>query len=102
MAQKYVSGDKSRSVESLRHLRLMALLKELEKVEGRMEAAAMLGVNYKTLAKAIDTGELSRRMSHALERLLLSLLSITQAAVYHDDLGLGELQDKFRYYPRDV
>ena len=31
-----------------------------------------------------------------------SLLSITQAAVYHDDLGLGELQDKFRYYPRDV
>ena len=72
MEQKYVSGDKSRSVESLRHLRLMALLKELEKDEGRMEAAAMLGVNYKTLAKAIDTGELSRRMSHALERLLLS------------------------------
>ena len=31
-----------------------------------------------------------------------SLLSITQAVVYHDDLGLGELQDKFRYYPRDV
>ncbi len=30
------------------------------------------------------------------------LLSITRAAVYHDDLGLGELQDKFRYYPRDV
>ena len=42
MEQKYVSVDKSRSVESLRHLRLMALLKELEKVEGRMEAAAML------------------------------------------------------------
>ena len=33
MEQKYVSGDKSRSVESLRHLRLMALLKP-ESTEG--------------------------------------------------------------------
>ena len=50
----------------------MALLRELIRDEGRMEAAEMLGVNYKTLAKTVDTGILSRRMSHALERLLLS------------------------------
>ena len=72
MNEKYVTGEKSGSLESLRHLRLMALLRELIRDEGRMEAAEMLGVNYKTLAKTVDTGILSRRMSHALERLLLS------------------------------
>ena len=72
MNEKYLTGEKSRSLESLRHLRLMALLRELIRDEGRMEAAEMLGVNYKTLAKTVDTGILSRRMSHALERLLLS------------------------------
>ena len=72
MNEKYLTGEKSRSLESLRHLRLMALLRELIRDEGRMEAAEMLGVNYKTLAKTVDTGILSRRMSHALEWLLLS------------------------------
>ncbi len=72
MNEKYLTGEKSRSLESLRHLRLMALLRELIRDEGRMEAAEMLGVNYKTLARAVVTGSLSPRMSHALERLLLS------------------------------
>ena len=89
MNEKYVAGKKSRSVENLRHLRLtvlqelsadkevlrekvkMALLRDLIRDEGRMEAAEMLGVNYKTLANTVKTGDLSRRMSHALERLLL-------------------------------
>ena len=71
MNEKYVAGKKSRSLENLRHLRLMALLRDLIRDEGRMEAAEMLGVNFKTLANTVKTGDLSRRMSHALERLLL-------------------------------
>ena len=71
MNEKYAAGEKSRSLENLRHLRLMALLRDLIRDEGRMEAAEMLGVNYKTLANTVKTGDLSRRMSHALERLLL-------------------------------
>ena len=50
------SGEKSRSVENLRHLRLMALLRDLIQDEGRMEAAEVLGVNYKTLANTVKTG----------------------------------------------
>ena len=71
MNEKYAAGKKSRSVEDLRHLRLMALVRDLIRDEGRMEAAEVLGVNYKTLANTVKTGDLSRRMGHALERLLL-------------------------------
>ena len=71
MNEKYAAGKKSRSVENLRHLRLMALLRDLIRDEGRMEAAEVLGVNYKTLANTVKTGDISRRMGHALERLLL-------------------------------
>ena len=38
------------------------------------------GVNYKTLARAVETGSLSPRMSHALDRLLLSRESKAMAA----------------------
>ena len=37
-----------------------------------MEAAEMLGVSYRTLARAIESGRLSGRMSEALERLVRS------------------------------
>ena len=30
------------------------------------------------------------------------LLSFTGGEVFHDELGLGNLRDRFRYYPRDV
>ena len=35
-----------------------------------MEAAEMLGVNYKTLVRSLDSGRMSRRMGDAVERLL--------------------------------
>ena len=35
-----------------------------------MEAAELLGVNYKTLARAMKSGEITGRMGDALERLL--------------------------------
>jgi len=37
-----------------------------------MEAAVQLGVNYRTLVKAEESGEMTGRMSDALERLLLT------------------------------
>ena len=64
--------EKSRGVEDLRRLRLRALLRDLVREEGRMEAAELLGVNYKTLARTIESGDLSNRMSDALERLMLT------------------------------
>ena len=70
--QKYTTMEKSRSVEDLRRLRLKALLRDLVREEGRMEAAELLGVNYKTLVRAIESDDLSNRMSDALERLLLT------------------------------
>lgn len=51
--------------------RAMDMLRELVREEGRMEAAEMLGVNYKTLARALGSGMMSRRMREAVERLLV-------------------------------
>ena len=69
--EKYTTMEKSGSVEDLRKLRLRALLRDLVREEGRMEAAELLGVNYKTLARTIESGDLSKRMSDALERLMI-------------------------------
>ena len=72
MKERAVAMEKTRSLENLHELRLMALLLDVIREKGRMEAADLLGVNYKTLARAVETGSLSPRMSHALDRLLLS------------------------------
>ena len=50
--------------------RLRGVLRELVRAEGRMAAAELLGVNYKTLARAETSGVITRRMRDALERLL--------------------------------
>ena len=54
----------------LRRLRLSGFLRELVRAEGRMEAAELLGVAYRTLVRAEESGEISGRMNDALERLL--------------------------------
>ena len=63
-------GSDGPDVEKLRRLRLSGFLRELVRAEGKMEAAELLGVNYKTLARAERSGEITGRMSDALERLL--------------------------------
>ena len=45
--------EKTRSLENLHELRLMALLLDVIREKGRMEAADLLGVNYKTLASRL-------------------------------------------------
>ena len=65
------SGDNSgREVAKLRRLCLKALLRKLVDEEGRMEAAEMLGVPYRTLVRAEETGQITGHMRDALHRLL--------------------------------
>ena len=51
---------------------LIVLLERMVREQGQMGAAERLGVNYKTVAAALETRHLSRRMTHALELQLLS------------------------------
>ena len=76
MSAKRQPGDgpgieKSKSIEDLHHLRLMALLDEMVQDKGVMQTARELGVNYRTLASARETGRLSRRMRGALGQRLM-------------------------------
>ena len=61
----------SRSLDSLRHMRLMALLRDMIEAEGKVQTAAALGVNYRTLVRHEETGRLTDRLADALERHLL-------------------------------
>jgi len=63
--------ESSRSLESLRHVRLMALLRDMVNSEGRVKAAAALGVSFRTVVRAEESGRLTAHMGHALERHLL-------------------------------
>ncbi len=63
--------ESSRSLESLREMRLQALLRDMIDAEGGSRAATVLGVSYRTLSRAVESGRLTARMSAALERLLL-------------------------------
>ena len=64
------NGSDGQNLEQLRRLRLNGFLRELVREEGRMEAAELLGVNYRTLVRAEESGRITGRMSDALERLL--------------------------------
>lgn len=55
-----------------RRERLHRFLCDLVARVGRIEATKLLGVNYRTLVSAQESGELTGRMSDALERLLLT------------------------------
>ena len=64
------SGAAGVDVERLREVKLMGFLRELDRQEGRMATAALLGVNYKTVARALDEDRVTGRMASALELLL--------------------------------
>ena len=68
-SKKDVFG-KSRSVRDMHHVRLMALLQELERDHGRKKAATLLGVDRRTLDASLDQGVLSRRIRSALDKAL--------------------------------
>ncbi len=62
--------SESRSVSDLHDLRLTALLFDLVEAQGRVKAAEALGVSYRALARAADSGRLTGRMRDALARHL--------------------------------
>ncbi len=63
--------EKSRSVEDLERMRLMALLRELARDKGVKEASQALGVDHRTLVSSLESGKLTRRMRVALGKALL-------------------------------
>lgn len=70
MKERGVKGNEAVDAEKARRLRLGGFLRDLIRQEGKMEAAELLGVNYKTLRQAEETGEITGRMGDALELLL--------------------------------
>ena len=64
------SGAAGVDVERLREVKLMGFLRELDRQEGRLATAALLGVNYKTVVRALDEDRVTGRMADALELLL--------------------------------
>ena len=64
-------GDGTPSIESLRELRLRALLNDLVRDLGQARAAAELGIDRKTLWRSEGAGRMSERLVEALERMLL-------------------------------
>ena len=80
MEEQHLDDDNGLDAATRRELRLSALLRDLVDERGRLEAAAVLGVNYKTLARAVKPGRLTSHMSDALARLELSREERTEAA----------------------
>ena len=72
MESKMPVIEKSRNVEDLQHMRLMALLSELVRDKGPRRAAQELDVDHRTLTASLESGRLSRRMQVALEKALLA------------------------------
>ncbi|MDD9995941.1 MAG: hypothetical protein OXS35_09425 [Dehalococcoidia bacterium] len=63
-------GITSRRVEDVHGLRLMAVLRDLVRIEGLRGAARRLRVNNKTITRALASGRLTGRMTRAVEATL--------------------------------
>ena len=63
--------DESRSLENLRHMRRMALLRHMIDSETGEKMAKALRISYKTVSRAVASMQLTARMSAELERHLL-------------------------------
>ena len=71
MYEEELYPGSSRSLDSLREMRLKALLRDMIDAEDGAKAAQALGVSYRTVSRAVESGRLTARMSAALERHLL-------------------------------
>jgi len=63
--------EATRSLDRLRETRLLVLLHDMVDAEDGAKAAEALGVSYRTVARTIDSGRLTARMTAALESHLL-------------------------------
>ena len=85
--REHLSTDEGRSPEHQRHERLVALLRAMVKTESRATVAEALGVSYRTLVRAVDSGRLTARMVDALERYLLEVKGSATAPVRRKQAG---------------
>lgn len=90
MAESEMYPDATRSVESLRELRLMALLGDLMGEQGKTRAAETLGVSPRTLTRFEESRRLTPTLAGALERHLLEGGGSAAATQRH---RLGMLED---------
>ena len=72
--------ERTRSIEDLHELRLMALLHDLVRKHQRKGAGEMLGVDPRTVGACLERGALSKWMRTALEAQLLSREKAAMAA----------------------
>ena len=90
--------ESSRSLDALSEMRLMALLKDMIDAEDGAKTAKVLGVSYRTVSRAIETGRLTARMAVALERHLLegggSAAAQQRERVEALEKGMAELEGK--------
>ena len=103
---KILEGPGTRSVEDVHHLRLMALLKDMVRELGPVEAAEALGIDRKTVWRGLSKGRLSPRLADSLERLLLSE-SVADAARQLERIealegAVGELAEDMRALAEEV
>ena len=98
--------ESSRSLDDLWQMRLLLLLSDMVDGMGKVKAAKVLGVNYRTLDRAAKSGRLTERMSDALERHLLlgggSAAAQQRERVDMLEKGLAELADELRDGLKDV
>ena len=71
MEEQLFVEDETPGLEGLHELRLAILIRDVVEQKGRMDEAKVLGVDYKTLAAALESGHLTPRLCDALERLLM-------------------------------
>ena len=76
-----------KSPEHLRHERLVALLRDVAKDKGKVKAAEALGVSFRTLARAVESGRLTGRMADALERHLREFEGAAKEPVEQKEAG---------------
>ena len=85
--QEHPPAGESKSPEQLRHERLVALLREVAETRGKVKAAEALGVSFRTLARAVESGRLTERMADALERHLREVNGPVTPAPEPDQAG---------------
>ena len=90
MAESGMYPEATRSVESLRELRLVALLGDLMGEQGKTQAAETLGVSPRTLTRFEESRRLTPTLAGALERHLLEGGGSAAATQRH---RLGMLED---------
>lgn len=85
----------------MQEAQLMEQLKELARQRGRVKAAQMLGVNFRTLAANLESGKLSRRVREALLEMAETDEALGDAGGDADD-DSGELAQRLEALEKEV